>query len=215
MKKGFTLVEMAIVLVIIGIIISAAIKSTEMIRDARSKKNVTEITKLADAQNRFYERTGRYAGDSDNDGRIDHSSVTSNSYPDEANVTTVTDMDYPFAELENLGILSTEANSAHAALTEGGPAYYSGVQTMDGLNQVIMNMVVVRQVPCLTAFHMEMTIDHTKPDDADSAGTGRVRGMDGTGVILTDADNAAWTSTSAFLCGTDTSKLTNLVYILN
>jgi len=210
MKRGFTLVELAIVLIIIGIILSAVIKSTAIIDDARAKKNVTEITKLADAQHQFFERTGSYAGDSDNDGLINHITINSNAFPDEANVTTVTDMDYPFAELERLSILNTEPNSTHATLTVGGPAYYAGTTVTDANgNTIVLNMVVARQVPCLTAFQMELNIDKSQPDVGNSAGAGRVRAILN-GALVT---SGAWTASN--LCGNNPLAIINLAYLFD
>jgi len=216
MKRGFTLVELAIVLVIIGIILGSALKATEIIKDAKAKKNITQITKLVDAQHQYFERTGRYAGDSDNDSKINHTTISSNSYPDEANTTTVTDMDYPFQELEDMGILSAEANSSHASLTEGGPAYYAGYEYTDAGtgNTYVYNMVVIRQVPCLTAFQMEISLDKNQPDDSGSAGTGRVRGFNPDGdAVLTDT--TAWTTNTANVCADDVDRLTNIVYLFD
>ena len=62
-KRGFTLIEMAIVLVIIGFIVGIVIKGTALIDNARAKRVMTDAITLADAQNSFYERNQRYAGD--------------------------------------------------------------------------------------------------------------------------------------------------------
>ena len=63
-KKGFTLIEMAIVLIIIGIIIGAVVKGKDLVRGAEQKKI---YTKFANAWNlcylNFYDRTGKRLGD--------------------------------------------------------------------------------------------------------------------------------------------------------
>lgn len=63
-KKGFTLIEMAIVLIIIGIIIGAVVKGKDLVRGAEQKK---VYTKFANAWNlsylNFYDRTGKRLGD--------------------------------------------------------------------------------------------------------------------------------------------------------
>lgn len=63
-RKGFTLVEMAIVLIIIGIIIGAVVKGKDLVRGAEQKK---VYTKFANAWRlsylNFYDRTGKVLGD--------------------------------------------------------------------------------------------------------------------------------------------------------
>ena len=63
-NKGFTLIEMAIVLIIIGIIIGAVVKGKDLVRGAEQKKI---YTKFANAWRlsylNFYDRTGKILGD--------------------------------------------------------------------------------------------------------------------------------------------------------
>lgn len=64
-EKGFTLIEMAIVLVIIGLILGAVIKGKDVMNSAKQKKFYTNFVKtweLATAS--YYDRTGNLLGDS-------------------------------------------------------------------------------------------------------------------------------------------------------
>jgi len=61
--KGFTLVELAIVLVIIGIIIGALLKGQEMIFNAKVKRTVSLIKELMAAVYTYYDRYGYLPGD--------------------------------------------------------------------------------------------------------------------------------------------------------
>jgi len=61
--KGFTLVELAIVLVVIGIIIGAVLKGQEMIFNAKVKRTVSLIKELMAAVHVYYDRYGYYPGD--------------------------------------------------------------------------------------------------------------------------------------------------------
>ncbi|MCP4394714.1 MAG: prepilin-type N-terminal cleavage/methylation domain-containing protein [Alphaproteobacteria bacterium] len=61
--RGFTLVEMSIVLVIIGIIIGGVIKSREMLRTSKIKVTLSEMNNLKRAAIAFRDKYGTYPGD--------------------------------------------------------------------------------------------------------------------------------------------------------
>jgi prepilin-type N-terminal cleavage/methylation domain-containing protein len=77
-NKGFTLIEMAIVLIIIGIIIGAVVKGKDIIRGAEQKKIYTKFfSEWRIAYLNFYDRTGKILGDtSGSDGQADATSCT-------------------------------------------------------------------------------------------------------------------------------------------
>ncbi|MBI4710802.1 MAG: prepilin-type N-terminal cleavage/methylation domain-containing protein [Nitrospirae bacterium] len=69
-QAGFTLVELAIVLVIIGVIIGAVLKGQDLIANARSKKLVNWEKQWEVAQWTYLDRKGKFAGDTNNNGVI-------------------------------------------------------------------------------------------------------------------------------------------------
>ncbi len=69
-KEGFTLIELAIVLVIIGIIIGAVLKGQDLVESARHKKLTAEIKQWEVATWTYMDRKGRLPGDSSKDGTI-------------------------------------------------------------------------------------------------------------------------------------------------
>lgn len=62
-QKGFTLIEMSIVLVIIGLIIGGILKGQEIIESSRSKNVLAEIERIRAATNTFVDRYSSLPGD--------------------------------------------------------------------------------------------------------------------------------------------------------
>ncbi len=62
-QRGFTLVELAIVLVIIGLILGMAFKGTDLIDGAKVKNLAAQYNKFVAGFNTFYEKYGFYPGD--------------------------------------------------------------------------------------------------------------------------------------------------------
>ncbi len=62
-EKGFTLVELAIVLVIIGILLGGIIKGQELIKNAKIKRTFNAAKEISAAINTYYDRYKVYPGD--------------------------------------------------------------------------------------------------------------------------------------------------------
>jgi prepilin-type N-terminal cleavage/methylation domain-containing protein len=62
-QKGFTLVEIAIVLVIVGLLIGAILKGQEMIKSAKQKKVMTTAGAITAAVNTYLDKTGKLPGE--------------------------------------------------------------------------------------------------------------------------------------------------------
>ncbi len=69
-KKGFTLIELSIVLVIIGIIIGSILKGQELIKNAKAKRVLNDTRGLEAMIWTFYDRKNRFPGDCNQDGLI-------------------------------------------------------------------------------------------------------------------------------------------------
>ncbi len=65
-QKGFTLVELAIVMVIIGLLIGAVLKGQAMIEDARIKRVMNDINGISAAYFTYLDRYNAIAGDDTN-----------------------------------------------------------------------------------------------------------------------------------------------------
>ena len=97
-NQGFTLIEMAIVLIIIGIIIGAVVKGKDLVRSAEQKRLYSKfINSWEVAYSAYYDRTGRILGDTatnDNSGTRDGHC----SNPSEVNLNgqlTMVGLEYP------------------------------------------------------------------------------------------------------------------------
>jgi prepilin-type N-terminal cleavage/methylation domain-containing protein len=66
-RAGFTLVEIAIVMVIIGLLIGGVLKGQAMIENAKVKSVVKQADGLRAAVMTFYDKYGLYPGDENND----------------------------------------------------------------------------------------------------------------------------------------------------
>ncbi len=62
-QRGFTLVELAIVLVIIGLILGAAFKGKDLIDGAKVKNLSASVNKMQAGFNIYFEKYGAYPGD--------------------------------------------------------------------------------------------------------------------------------------------------------
>jgi prepilin-type N-terminal cleavage/methylation domain-containing protein len=67
-QKGFTLVELAIVLVIIGIMLGAVLKGQEMINNAKVKRLYGQQKEIVAAIYTYYDKFGKFPGDDNGTG---------------------------------------------------------------------------------------------------------------------------------------------------
>lgn len=61
-SRGFTLVEIAIVLVIIGLILTGILNAQSVLRNARTKDTIKAVTDIANAAQQFRDRYGAWPG---------------------------------------------------------------------------------------------------------------------------------------------------------
>ncbi len=172
-EEGFSLVELAIVLVIIGIIIGAVVKGQDLIDNARAKKVTTALSTWNILAWTFMDRKGRLpgAGGANNDG------IIGNEASEVAAAGT------SIAEIVSGvgGAGTTMANPPANPIVVGSASFwiYFGYDSTGGaINKSVM--VACGVANCGTAFTADQlktieTID-TAIDGIADAGFGQVRG---------------------------------------
>jgi len=194
-QKGFTLLELAIVLVIIGIILGAILKGQELINNAKAKRLLNDTKGLATLQYTFYDRYGRFAGDCDNNGVIDNG-VNSAIIPSNFNATSATlgfcydpnnpqpgNLDSQWNELGQAQLVSF-SNARDVARNPYNGALYAGAAADPNVVGLYHNVIVATQVPCYAAKVVDQAID-----GGIDANNGYVRILNGTN--YGNAGNAA------------------------
>jgi prepilin-type N-terminal cleavage/methylation domain-containing protein len=183
-QKGFTLLELAIVLVIIGIILGAILKGQELINNAKAKRLLNDTKGLATLQYTFYDRYGRFAGDCDNNGSIDaqaDSGVTLDQFndtnhgfcydPNKPAYKAVNDYNVQWEELSQAQLVSYTNTRDVAKNPYNGVLYSAFTPDSNGIHY---NVVVATQVPCYAAKTVDQAIDGTV-----DANSGNVRILNG------------------------------------
>ncbi len=168
-ERGFTLIEMAIVLVIIGLILGTVIKGKDVINSAKQKKFYTNYLKqweLAIAS--YYDRTGNLLGDGSKDGLFDYVDASSE-------FTTVNNA------LKEVGLNQVTSNTDKNYQYRYTGAYSGSrvmplqltVRSIDGVNR---NILYLYNMPTDLAIAIDTMVD----GEADAAaGNWRIYSSDG------------------------------------
>lgn len=156
-SKGFTLVELAVVLVIIGIILGAVIKGNDLIENAKVKGVVQAPAKWEVPIMTFYDKKGAFPGDAAKDGLIDS-----------------------FANLKTA--LGGEGISYPADTISDVTFDIKGLANVCGVAGTSRNIMLMTNVPLATAKQLDVAID-----GQEDATKGRVRFCGGAGTTAAAA----------------------------
>ncbi len=168
-SKGFTLVELAVVLVIIGIILGAVIKGNDLIENAKVKGVTQASAKWEVPIMTYYDKKGYFPGDTaaPRDGQID-----------------------TFAALKTA--LDTEGIAYPADTISDVTFDIKGYAGVCGNAGVSRNIMLMTGVPTATAKQLDVAID-----GKEDALTGRVRYCGEGGVTAETTWDAATTDPRA------------------
>ncbi|ACI22187.1 MULTISPECIES: prepilin-type N-terminal cleavage/methylation domain-containing protein [Thermodesulfovibrio] len=186
-QKGFTLIELAIVLVIIGIILGAVLKGKDLIENARTKKFISDVRQFEVLSWTFFDRKGYFPGAEKNDPIIDGN---------------------PYDDIVNKGKF-TDAPTTNA-INIGSYTFYVWLGNDNGTPK--KNIIAVTNSNTTPAAFSDpelvyMEAFDTAVDGAVDGTTGRIR-------AATDAtvNSASWLITSPTISGDWTSSTKALVY---
>ena len=213
-QGGFTMVELAIVLVIAGIILVAALKGTDMINKAKIERTVQDIRGIQGMIFEHEKRTGRLAGDCDGDGIIEVTAGTLQlvrlggaAYDDNANPTAGTgpacvnstsseaNLNTPWKDLRKANIV--DPGRINRQITKNQTNNFYGIGSWQ-INGAPSNVITVYDIPLWMAKGIDVAIDGAGVAGAapETAGaTGRVRLLHN-GTTAT-ANGANWPTGSA------------------
>jgi len=187
-QRGFTLVEIAVVLVIIGALLGGVLQGTKLIENSKVKKAVAEINGINAAYNAYQDKYGRQPGDDGTAAILatrggDWADVPRGGNRNGAVQVTATQTftganeNYAFWQHLRAAGLITGDHTANAQATVfptnsfGGRIGVTNASVMDGLNGL---KVCLSQVPGSSALAMDSQMDDGNAD------SGRLRATDGT-----------------------------------
>ncbi len=191
-EKGFTLVELAIVLVIIGIILGAVMKGQDLINNARAKQFVNKVKLWEVATWSYFDRKGRFEGDTDKNGKIGDG----NAATDLVNAQFINP---PYE-----GATGSEINT----ITMGSFTFYVFLGTDGGANAGKNIITICKDVACTGTFTSDELVNiesfDVSLDGVSDGATGQIVGVNATPGTITAAQweavyaaapaPAAWTA---------------------
>lgn len=191
-QEGFTLVEMAIVLIIIGIILGAVLKGQDLITNARAKKLSSTLNSWNALTFAFMDRMGRFPGDMQRNGIIGDQ-LGAAATNERAQLNTA------IGELTNTASVNAMTGAVQNPIQIGGQSfwvYFGNMMAGIAPNTALRNAIVVcGSVNCATALSNDalqiLQATDTAIDGIAGAGIGQFRAASAATIVTMSTIAAA------------------------
>lgn len=207
-ESGFTLVELSIVLVIIGIILGAVLQGQELINNSKAKRITSDIKGFEAMLWSYYDRKGHWPGDCNIDGLIGYAptnaaapdatddalSNNTNADADNCDYSAGTpdgdQQNAPFSDLRIARISTPDTPNVSLSRHINNGSYRIGdgtwVDPADATNTLTVPTLITYNIPAWMAKMIDVSMDGTE-----SGTTGRIRNW------TTNDNGTAWPADSA------------------
>jgi len=167
-RKGFTLVELAIVLVIIGLILGAIVKGQSLVRNAKYKKLVNDLRGLTAAYYTYYDRYRSVPGDDPKAGnrwdsiydKIENGD--GNGLIEDSNANGTNEEEQAWRHLRAAAIIPGDPNEdpvIHPATPYGGVYDFTKYDFKLGSSNATFNCIKINGLPSDIAQRLDEDLD--------------------------------------------------------
>lgn len=158
-SKGFTLVEIAIVLIVIGLIVVGVLKGSVLIESAKYKSLLKSVTDYQEMVGKFQEKYNALPGDisTTNIRRLLDNSLTGGSGNGKIGGVEISNV---WVHLQAAGYLSTDISSGNPKHAFSGNVKIYWDSNVKGKSS---NWLVLENLPVAIAWRLDRDMDDGKP----------------------------------------------------